>query len=519
LPYLVVGIIANMAESKGGEPPLLAKQLMGMARKSSFWQLAVPLAFLLIVVFFFPSRTRFEFSTDEGMELMKAMLVEREYSLYSEIWSDQPPLFTVLLAGVIHFFGYKVGAARFLVVLLSCLLLWAAFHYMRSVWGSKTALAGALLIFLLPKYLILSAAVMAGLPGLSFAICSLLALTLWHLRRKPIWLALSAIALSLSVLIKLITGFLAVIFVLGVMVGEFVRYKGDLNWRKLLSPPALWIAVFAGFTLIGGLLLVGPANLPQLLETHLFAENVEGFRNNVALTINWHLKNVIPLLILALVGTLFSLQAKRWLVLYPLAWMVAAYGLLYFHSPVWDHHQLLVTIPAAILAASAVVEAAGLLLQIIRSNLHPNTNGLLRIAALISLAAIFFTFRFQEPLSLLTPLPAISASDLELGPDKEAFLRKMIKFAPQTEWVVTDLPMYAFRAGLPVPPELAVFSLKRVETGNLDEVEVLAIVIQYLPEQVLIGRFEFPALEKYLAENYRLIEIKDKVKLYVRNDL
>jgi len=26
-------------------------------------------------------------------------------------------------------------------------------------------------------------------------------------------------------------------------------------------------------------------------------------------------------------------------------------------------------------------------------------------------------------------------------------------------------------------------------------------------------------LEKYLAENYRLIEIKDKVKLYVRNDL
>src|SRR3990170_2927205 len=440
-----------MAESKGGEPPLLAKQLMGMARKSSFWQLAVPLAFLLIVVFFFPSRTRFEFSTDEGMELMKAMLVEREYSLYSEIWSDQPPLFTVLQAGVIHFFGYKVGAARFLVVLLSCLLLWAAFHYMRSVWGSKTALAGVLLIFLLPKYLILSAAVMAGLPGLSFAICSLLALTLWHLRRKPIWLALSAIALSLSVLIKLITGFLAVIFVLGVMVGEFVRYKGDLNWRKLLAPPALWIAVFAGFTLIGGLLLVGPANLPQLLETHLFAENVEGFRNNVALTINWHLKNVIPLLILALVGTLFSLQAKRWLVLYPLAWMVAAYGLLYFHSPVWDHHQLLVTIPAALLAASAVVE---------------------------------------------------------LGPDKEAFLRKMIKFAPQTEWVVTDLPMYAFRAGLPVPPELAVFSLKRVETGNLDGGQVLAMVIKYDPEQVLIGRFEFPMLEQYLAENYRLVEIK-----------
>ena len=160
-----------------------------------------------------------------------------------------------------------------------------------------------------------------------------------------------------------------------------------------------------------------------------------------------------------------------------------------------------------------------MLLQIIRSHLHPNANGLLRIAALISLAAIFLTFRFQEPISLLNPLPSLSAADLQLGADKEAFLRKMIKFAPQTEWVVTDLPMYAFRAGLRVPPELAVFSLKRVETGNLAEAEVLATVIKYSPEQVLIGRFEFPALERYLDEHYRLIEMKDKIKLYVRNDL
>lgn len=508
-----------MAESIGAESQPLAPRLIRLAKKFDLWQLVVPLVFLLIVIFFFPSRTRFEFSSDEGLELMKAMLVEREYSLYGEIWSDQPPLFTDLLAGVIRLFGTKVGAARFLVVGFSCLLLWSAYYFMKLVWGSMTALAGVIMIFLLPKYLSLSAAVMAGLPGISLAMCSLLALSLWHLRRKPIWLILSAIALSLSLLIKLITGFLAVIFVLGILAGGFARYKGDLNWRKLLGPPALWIAVFAGFTLLGGLLLVGPANVPQLLETHLFAENVEGFRDNAALTINFHLKKVIPLLILALVGTFFSLQGKRWLVLYPLAWMVTAYGLLLFHSPVWDHHQLLVTIPAAILAASAFVEAAGLLWRIIRSHLHSDPKGLLQIAALISLAAVFFTFRLQEPFSLLNPVPSISSSDLGLGADKEAFLRKMIKFAPQTEWVVTDLPMYAFRAGLPVPPELAVFSLKRVITGNLKEEDVLAAVIKYSPEQVLIGRFEYPILERYLAENYRLIEMKDKVKLYLRKDL
>jgi hypothetical protein len=30
--------------------------------------------------------------------------------------------------------------------------------------------------------------------------------------------------------------------------------------------------------------------------------------------------------------------------------MVIAYGLLYFHRPAWEHHALLITIPAAILA-------------------------------------------------------------------------------------------------------------------------------------------------------------------------
>ncbi len=106
-----------------------------------------------------------------------------------------------------------------------------------------------------------------------------------------------------------------------------------------------------------------------------------------------------------------------------------------------------------------------------------------------------------------------------MGPLVEKFFIKMLKFAPETNWVVTDLPMYPFRARLPVPPNLAVFSLKRVETGNLTEEQVLDTIREYNPEQVLLGRFQFPVIEIYLRRGYRLVYFKDDMKLYVRNDL
>jgi hypothetical protein len=95
----------------------------------------------------------------------------------------------------------------------------------------------------------------------------------------------------------------------------------------------------------------------------------------------------------------------------------------------------------------------------------------------------------------------------------------MLKFAPQTNWVVTDLPMYAFRARLPVPPDLAVFSSKRITTGNLTEGQIMQTILKYQPEQILFGRFTYPNIEIYLRENYRLVHSKDEMKLYVRRDL
>ena len=79
--------------------------------------------------------------------------------------------------------------------------------------------------------------------------------------------------------------------------------------------------------------------------------------------------------------------------------------------------------------------------------------------------------------------------------------------------------MYAFRTRLAVPPELGVFTSKRVYTGNLTEAELLDALETYQPEQVLFGRFEFPGLQSYLDEHYQLVQAHDQTHLYIRKDL
>ena len=73
-----------------------------------FTHVFFPLVFVLIVVSFYPAREKFEIGSDEGINLMKAMLVQRGYSLYGDIWSDQPPLFTHLLSAVMRTFGNMI---------------------------------------------------------------------------------------------------------------------------------------------------------------------------------------------------------------------------------------------------------------------------------------------------------------------------------------------------------------------------------------------------------------------------
>jgi hypothetical protein len=494
--------------------------------RASYWQIAVPLLYFAGMVLFFPFRNVFWMNLDEGINLVKAQMVLRGFALYTDMWNDQPPLLTYLLATVIRLFGPRANAGRLVVLLLACGLMWAYLQFLSSVWGNWQAATGAILLFLLPLYMDLSVSVLVGLPAIALGMVSLWWLVLWHKTRTYVWLVASALVLALSILTKIFTGLLAPIFLAGILAGEFGQYRETGNWRRLVAPALLWGTTFTLFLVIPALILIHPDNFGQLLESHLEARQLAVYRNDPSYSLAWQLQEARPILLLAILGVVHVILSRRWLALYAAAWMGTAYLLLFRHVPVWSHQQLLITIPAAILAAGAAGEALSSLWRLlsywIKARALPlksiDRTAWLNLASM-GLFALVMVNRGPVTLSAFNSSPAFRVPEFRATSSEVKFLRYLREYAPQTHWLVTDLPMFAFYANLPVPPNLVVFSSKRVETGELTEEEVLKTIQEYRPEQVLMGRFEFPSLRRYLKEQYRLVQARELYELYVSKDI
>jgi uncharacterized membrane protein len=471
--------------------------------------LGVPLSFLLIMLFFYPFHERFEFDLDEGINAIKTLLIARGYSMYSDIWSDQPPFLQYLLAVWLRIFGFDIQTARTLILLLSTASLGVAYKFLNQTWGTGYALAGALFIFLLPYYNTLSVSVMIGLPAIAFAMFALLALLMWHHRNHDIWLVLSAVALGISVLTKLFTGFLAPIFLTGILIDQKARQRKTISKHIPMRPALIWSLVFTSFVIGVGLIFVGPSNINQLMETHLAARYSDTFTSG-DYTIIRFLQESLPILYLAIIGSIFIVLERNWLSLYLVAWAAAAFLLLTIQVPVWYHHQLLITIPCAMLAGIAIGQAVYSIASIHRSRNFFTLRSLLSIVAIIG-------FGFALIIRIPMTISDFSQPDGLLDREK-LFLTRMTNHASETQWVVTDMPMYAFWFGAPVPPPVAVISAKRLVTGNLTEDDIITVVEKYKPEQVLIGRFEFPKLSQLLEHEYRLLYSRGKRALYLRKN-
>jgi hypothetical protein len=285
----------------------------------------------------------------------------------------------------------------------------------------------------------------------------------------------------------------------------------------LIRPALLWGLVLGGLTLGLGLLMVNPADVLQLVQPHLAAATAEEYPLNEQLSsIHFYLLPAWPVLLAALAGAVLALKRKHWLALYPLAWMLAAYLILLVDRPVWWHHQMLVTIPAAILAAGLIGEGLRALSEVLRDPSRLKASWPLLAAGLVSLALVL-AVRVPDVAAFLQHGTAINEEERTHAEEK--FLRKVYQFAPQTSWMVTDMPMFAFQAGISSPPDLTVISWKRFASGDLAEEDILRILREFRPEQVLFGRFHLPSVDQYLAENYRVVHQRLTMKLYIRRDL
>jgi len=477
-------------------------------------QFFVPITYLVMLSLCLAFFYQFEFDTDEGINVMKAMLFSDGYELYGDIWSDQPPLFTYILSIAFQIFGVKIHVARILVLSFSCILIWGGWRFLETIGGRAYAFSGAFLIILLPHFSNLSISVMVGLPALALAMLSFSAIAFWSQKRKTFWLVVSAFFLGLSVFVKLNTFFLAPIAVIGILSSELFRNEAG-SWSKKMMPPALWALTFTIVTAVFIILFVGTDNLFQLTQSHLEARHISSFKK---ITLHKYLDYLRPTIFLAVIGSAVLILNKKWGAFYLISWCCAAYILLLNHRPVWYHHQPLMSIPAALLAGCAVGEAVKYIPKLFKSRMIISWKGFLTV---ITVLGLFFLILNQVPVTYnifhdrALRYPKKKMKNLE----SYKIVKKMAQYSANTRWVFTDRPMYAFRSGCLVPPEIAVLSRKRIKTGGLTEQEIFEILQKRQPEQVLLARFKWNTLETYLKQKYRVIYSWNKTKLYLRNDL
>jgi hypothetical protein len=494
--------------------------------KNKHVEIIVPLllvtAFAVGMILFFPFRYQFEFDHDEGVNLIKSMLTLKGYSLYSEIWSDQPPVFNAILSSWLDLMGMNVNAGRLLVLGYSIMLLASALHYLVRFWGFLHAILGMIAIFTLPYYAQLSVSVMIGLPSIAFALLSFVGLVRWHQDKKEYLLVFSSLLLALSIMTKLWTVILVPIFLAGIFIDRSGLFQDKFNYRVSVRPIFIWSSVL--FLVAGTVILfmIRPINIPQLISVHLAAGETEMIQTRATeFSMYTYLDDSITILLLSLIGVVITIHSKAWHALYLVAWMLAAYMLLSFVIvPFWSHHQLLITIPAALLGAIAMgYSVIDISKRLNESRLWTRNTV---PSAVILLLSLFFLFQRLPPTfaTFRTDLPNFIISNNPNGNVDYEVVASINKYADKTNYLFTDRPMYAFRSRILVHPYLAVMTKKRYAIGEPSPEDLLSILIETKPEQIILARFDYPAAHKYMeTRNFVRINPLARAEHYVKRDI
>ncbi|HEY9619614.1 MAG TPA: glycosyltransferase family 39 protein [Crinalium sp.] len=468
-------------------------------RQASLTLLA-PVLLIAIAFLKVPIYDTFEFDNDEGINLMKAFLYWKGFSLYSDIWSDQPPLLTFIVANWFKLFGPSVVATRLLILVFTALLVWTFQRVLQMSVGTIPAWIGTLFLIASWSFLKLSVAVMIGLPSLALAMLSIYILLLY--KNKPHWslLGLSGGLLALSMQIKLFTVVLVPLLILALFDFRFKSRQRDGGERAIASA-LLWVgSLVAVYVVIG--LLFNSLNYDQLLASHMQEsiketyDETRGFRYFLFIIVH-----DADFVFLSLLGAAVVVQQKRWDGLLPLTWLATATLLLITHRPIWYHHYPLMSIPMIWLAMYSVLPVIDFV-QHAKQSSNGNIFSFNRLKQKPLIALTLFLLVISiglMPVKLVGPIrrptPQWEIVDL------------LKKYSAHTRWVFSDRPIIPFYAQLPVPPNIAVLSQKRFASGAFTYDDVLDTLKTYAPEQIVLARKakdikSNPKIHRFLAANY-----------------
>ena len=428
--------------------------------------------------------------TDEGLNVIKAYLVQNGTELYTYVWSDQPPGLTQLLAWSFTAFGPSMTVARGVVLAHALVLLVAIGWIVREAGGGwPAAIGAAVLLMLAPNFFWASRAVMIGLPALSLATLSIAMAMAYARTGKRRWLLLGGVVFGLGLLEKLIGLYLIVPLAIAVWgrTGAGSPTSMVHRLRSLVIDGAV-MAVGAAIVLAFALAAYDVRTMiDQAVGTVIAARGVPEYALDRAWSLDklafWLFGEHRFLIGPALLGVLVLVRERSNAAAVLLSWLVLTLVALLNQTPLWPKHHflalLVVMVPLAGVGFDRGGRALALLVGRKRGVGDPligprraNGDPFLALAALAAAALMLHGLpdAIRGDLMRLEAKPFKENGEL---PESDAWTKldaavELVRaHTSDGDTIVTDHGVLAFRAGRRVPSDLAVISGKRLAIGGL----------------------------------------------------
>ena len=131
--------------------------------------------------------------------------------------------------------------------------------------------------------------------------------------------------------------------------------------------------------------------------------------------------------------------------------------------------------------------------------------------------------RILKAIAFLNREPSFKSYGLDPRSPQVGIVNQIRIYGEEREVMVTDLPIYAFWAGMVTPVDLTWVSNKRLNVGLLSDKDFINVVMRDEPKLVLVGRFPLVELREFLEIDYELVhKVVDsngaETDLYLRRD-
>lgn len=434
---------------------------------------------------------------DEGMEMAKALFAFRKPNMVSEMWNDQPFLFTALVNSIWKMVGVSLISARVIVVIIGAFIPLLFGLALRQSGLGIASLFATGLIFCHPELPTLTSAAMLEMPAYAVGLSATIPLLLGGRGISNVFA--SAIIAALSLHLKLTASFALV-----VAISYLLHEK---NFRRC----GVWIITVALLFWLGVYLSTG-THTEDIIKSHFTRLNSDAkmqAEQNAFDSGKVLLGNPISFLLAGFCVIRRFLIGDHRVIIPWLVALIVGIGIHSVHIPWWWYYTIHIVIPLSFLAGVGACDLINILKERI---LNKNSNVLVVVLSVFGAAASTFlcfrTYLAYKNITALTPLENNATQILR-------------KYSAVTKWGFTRDPMNGFVANIVAPPELVVLPMKRFWSGQITREKILKIWKHYKPEQIVIDNGENTKIAEWatFSTNYTLVFVEGKTEIYIRNNL